>query len=215
MGRFHFEEESSKIQRPCRGFRAESSARVDCPHTEPNAFSSEFGNGRFTAPEMKKIMENEKLVELAMADPKRVKRFHHKHQNSCCLKFALMISNSNLNSQDTSKSTISCSIEGAKDEVHCGIRTQSAGSADRNHHFVSTADIVASEFLFLGSVSPPNDLVYFIFELSLFFFHCRETRQDLSIRTMSLSFDFKQWSSKHNLETVNSITSKIVQKDQT
>ncbi|KAG6510727.1 hypothetical protein ZIOFF_028761 [Zingiber officinale] len=153
-GRFHFEEEPSKLQRPCRGFRAESSARVDCPDTEPNTFILEFGNGQFTAAEMKKIMEDQKLVELAMADPKRVKRFHHKHQN-----FTLMISNSNLNSQDTSESTICCSIEGAKDEVHCGIRTQSSGAAVRNHHFVTTTDIVASEFLFLGSVRDSTGLI--------------------------------------------------------
>ncbi|XP_042386036.1 bZIP transcription factor 29-like [Zingiber officinale] len=81
-GRFHFEEEPSKLQRPCRGFRAESSARVDCPDTEPNTFILEFGNGQFTAAEMKKIMEDQKLVELAMADPKRVKRILANRQSA-------------------------------------------------------------------------------------------------------------------------------------
>uniref|UniRef100_A0A2P2IUI2 Uncharacterized protein MANES_05G151400 n=1 Tax=Rhizophora mucronata TaxID=61149 RepID=A0A2P2IUI2_RHIMU len=37
-------------------------------------FNLEFGNGEFNKMELKKIMENEKLVELAMLDPKRVKR---------------------------------------------------------------------------------------------------------------------------------------------
>ncbi|KAM0824849.1 hypothetical protein ACQ4PT_069932 [Festuca glaucescens] len=37
-------------------------------------FSLEFGSGVFTPAEMKKIMADEKLAEMALADPKRVKR---------------------------------------------------------------------------------------------------------------------------------------------
>ena len=37
--------------------------------------TSELANGEFTESEMKKIMANERLAELALADPKRVKRF--------------------------------------------------------------------------------------------------------------------------------------------
>ncbi|PAN51817.1 hypothetical protein PAHAL_9G622700 [Panicum hallii] len=40
----------------------------------PNRFSLEFGSGEFTPVEMKKIMADEKLTEMALADPKRVKR---------------------------------------------------------------------------------------------------------------------------------------------
>ncbi|CAD6201724.1 unnamed protein product [Miscanthus lutarioriparius] len=40
----------------------------------PNMFKLEFGSGEFTPVEMKKIMANEKLAEMALADPKRVKR---------------------------------------------------------------------------------------------------------------------------------------------
>ncbi|BAF10746.1 bZIP transcription factor 29 [Oryza sativa Japonica Group] len=40
----------------------------------PNRFSLEFGSGEFTPSEMKKIMADEKLAEMALADPKRVKR---------------------------------------------------------------------------------------------------------------------------------------------
>ena len=39
------------------------------------SFSVEFGNGDFSASEMKKIMAGEKLAELATVDPKRVKRY--------------------------------------------------------------------------------------------------------------------------------------------
>ncbi|CAL4931944.1 unnamed protein product [Urochloa decumbens] len=37
-------------------------------------FSLEFGGGEFTPAEMKRIMADEKLAEMALADPKRVKR---------------------------------------------------------------------------------------------------------------------------------------------
>lgn len=37
-------------------------------------FSLEFGSGEFTPAEMKRIMADEKLAEMALADPKRVKR---------------------------------------------------------------------------------------------------------------------------------------------
>jgi len=39
------------------------------------ATSSELINGEFTESEMKKIMANDRLAEIALADPKRVKRF--------------------------------------------------------------------------------------------------------------------------------------------
>ncbi|XP_066387608.1 bZIP transcription factor 29-like [Miscanthus floridulus] len=41
---------------------------------EPGKFSLEFGGGEFTPAEMKRIMADEKLAEMALADPKRVKR---------------------------------------------------------------------------------------------------------------------------------------------
>jgi hypothetical protein len=40
----------------------------------PNRFSLEFGSGEFTPVEMNKIMADEKLAEMALADPKRAKR---------------------------------------------------------------------------------------------------------------------------------------------
>jgi hypothetical protein len=41
----------------------------------PNRFSLEFGSGEFTPAEMKKIMADDRLAEMALADPKRVKRY--------------------------------------------------------------------------------------------------------------------------------------------
>ncbi|CAL9146283.1 unnamed protein product [Musa hybrid cultivar] len=73
MGKFNLEEEPQKLL-PSPGLRARQSSKSNSFDVAPNTFSLEFGNGLFTATEMKKIMENEKLVEMAMTDPKRVKR---------------------------------------------------------------------------------------------------------------------------------------------
>ncbi|KAL5706560.1 hypothetical protein ACHQM5_024711 [Ranunculus cassubicifolius] len=45
-------------------------------------FSLEFGNGEFNAAELKKIMANEKLAEIALIDPKRVKRILANRQSA-------------------------------------------------------------------------------------------------------------------------------------
>lgn len=45
-------------------------------------FNVEFGNGEFSASEMKKIMASEKLAELATVDPKRVKRILANRQSA-------------------------------------------------------------------------------------------------------------------------------------
>ncbi|CAN8276647.1 unnamed protein product [Cochlearia groenlandica] len=47
-----------------------------------SGFSIEFKNGEFTAVEMKKIMANDKLAEMAMSDPKRVKRILANRQSA-------------------------------------------------------------------------------------------------------------------------------------
>ncbi|KAK1394921.1 putative serine/threonine-protein kinase pakB [Heracleum sosnowskyi] len=47
-----------------------------------NTFSLEFGNGEFSGAELKKIMANEKLAEIASSDPKRVKRILANRQSA-------------------------------------------------------------------------------------------------------------------------------------
>ncbi|XP_026456890.1 probable transcription factor PosF21 [Papaver somniferum] len=47
-----------------------------------NAFSLDFANGEFNGAELKKIMANEKLSEIAMADPKRAKRILANRQSA-------------------------------------------------------------------------------------------------------------------------------------
>ncbi|KAL5557919.1 hypothetical protein UlMin_034130 [Ulmus minor] len=45
-------------------------------------FSMEFGNGDFSTVELKKIMESEKLTEIALSDPKRAKRILANRQSA-------------------------------------------------------------------------------------------------------------------------------------
>ncbi|EPS72389.1 hypothetical protein M569_02371 [Genlisea aurea] len=49
---------------------------------EKEAFSMEFGNGEFTGAELKKIVGNKKLAEMACNDPKRVKRILANRQSA-------------------------------------------------------------------------------------------------------------------------------------
>ncbi|CAL9233325.1 unnamed protein product [Arabidopsis halleri] len=70
MGKLDFGDESSLKLPP-------SSAKVSPTNSgegNSSAYSVEFGNSDFTAAEMKKIAADEKLAEIVMADPKRVKR---------------------------------------------------------------------------------------------------------------------------------------------
>ncbi|CAN0890452.1 bZIP transcription factor 29 [Linum grandiflorum] len=47
-----------------------------------SAFSLDFGNGEFNSVELKKIMANEKLTEIALTDPKRAKRILANRQSA-------------------------------------------------------------------------------------------------------------------------------------
>lgn len=57
-------------------FGDESPRLPPSPGSNSNTYDLDLGSGNFTAAEMKKIMANEKLVEMAASDPKRVKRYH-------------------------------------------------------------------------------------------------------------------------------------------
>ncbi|KAL0698599.1 hypothetical protein Bca4012_054721 [Brassica carinata] len=64
-------------------FGEEESLLKPPPHSPlTNSVSIEFKNGEFTAAEMKKIMANDKLAEMAMSDPKRVKRILANRQSA-------------------------------------------------------------------------------------------------------------------------------------
>lgn len=81
MSKLHFGEESSKLP-PSPGIRPGQHLHSGSMDGAPNTFSLEFGNGEFSGAELKKIMANEKLQEIAMTDPKRAKRILANRQSA-------------------------------------------------------------------------------------------------------------------------------------
>lgn len=76
MGKLHFGDESPKLP-PSPGARPGQLSPSNSIDGNSNAFSLEFGNGEFSGAELKKIMANDKLAEIALTDPKRAKRYFH------------------------------------------------------------------------------------------------------------------------------------------
>lgn len=74
MGKLNFGDESPKLP-PSPGTRPGQLSPTNSLDTNSNAFSLEFGNGEFSGAELKKIMANDKLAEIALSDPKRAKRY--------------------------------------------------------------------------------------------------------------------------------------------
>ncbi|KAH8510621.1 hypothetical protein H0E87_008243 [Populus deltoides] len=79
MGKLNFGNESPKLP-PSPGTRPGQLSPTDS--IDGNAFSLDFGNGEFSGAELKKIMANEKLAEIALADPKRAKRILANRQSA-------------------------------------------------------------------------------------------------------------------------------------
>lgn len=77
MGKLNFGDESPKMP-PSPGQLSPGNS-ID---GSSGGFGLEFGNGEFNAVELKKIMANEKLAEIAMADPKRAKRILANRQSA-------------------------------------------------------------------------------------------------------------------------------------
>ncbi|CAL1384044.1 unnamed protein product [Linum trigynum] len=73
MGGLRLDDESMKLP-PSANRVGQLSSPSSSMEGNFSKFNLEFGNGEFTDGELKKIMANDKLAELAMADPKRVKR---------------------------------------------------------------------------------------------------------------------------------------------
>ncbi|XP_071701415.1 bZIP transcription factor 29-like [Rutidosis leptorrhynchoides] len=79
MGRMNFADESLKLPPSPGGPVSQLSPGNS---VDSNTFSLEFGNGEFTGAELKKIMANEKLAEIALSDPKRAKRILANRQSA-------------------------------------------------------------------------------------------------------------------------------------
>lgn len=73
MGKIDFANESPKMP-PSPVTHPGQLSPTNSFDANASAFSLEFGNGEFSGAEIKKIMENEKLAEIALSDPKRAKR---------------------------------------------------------------------------------------------------------------------------------------------
>ncbi|XP_042458765.1 bZIP transcription factor 29-like [Zingiber officinale] len=73
VGKLHFGDDSPKFP-PSPGGQMGQLLRSGSMDETMNTFNLELGNGEFNAAEMKKIMADEKLTEMALADPKKVKR---------------------------------------------------------------------------------------------------------------------------------------------
>ncbi|XP_021692633.2 bZIP transcription factor 29 isoform X2 [Hevea brasiliensis] len=72
MGNLQFDGESLKF--PPLGAQRSQQSPTNLMDGKLAKFNLELGNAEFTEEELKKIMANEKLAEIAMADPKRAKR---------------------------------------------------------------------------------------------------------------------------------------------
>ncbi|OMO74421.1 hypothetical protein CCACVL1_16746 [Corchorus capsularis] len=81
MEKLNFGDESPKLP-PSPGNRPGQLSPTNSIDGNSAAFSLEFGNGEFSGAELKKIMANEKLAEIAMADPKRAKRILANRQSA-------------------------------------------------------------------------------------------------------------------------------------
>jgi hypothetical protein len=79
MGKLNFAagDESPKLPMPSPGgggLSRSGSGSLDGGGGATALFGAEFANGEFSEAEKKKIMANERLAEIALTDPKRVKR---------------------------------------------------------------------------------------------------------------------------------------------
>ncbi|KAL9296346.1 hypothetical protein ACSQ67_022242 [Phaseolus vulgaris] len=81
ISKLNFGDESPKLP-PSPGPRTGLISPAGGVDGNSSAFSLEFGNGEFSGPELKKIMANEKLAEIALTDPKRAKRILANRQSA-------------------------------------------------------------------------------------------------------------------------------------
>ncbi|GFY89890.1 Basic-leucine zipper (bZIP) transcription factor family protein [Actinidia rufa] len=81
MGNMNFDDESPKLP-PSPGMRPGQLSPSNSMDGNSNTFSLEFGNSEFSGAELKKIMANEKLAEIALTDPKRAKRILANRQSA-------------------------------------------------------------------------------------------------------------------------------------
>ncbi|XP_022136098.1 transcription factor RF2a-like isoform X2 [Momordica charantia] len=82
MGKLQFGDESPKMPPTPPGIRSGQISSNNLVDGNSTPFSLEFGNGEFSGAELKKIMANDKLAEIALTDPKRAKRILANRQSA-------------------------------------------------------------------------------------------------------------------------------------
>ncbi|XP_020572033.1 probable transcription factor PosF21 [Phalaenopsis equestris] len=129
MGRLNFGEEVPKLP-PSPRAKPGQHSRSGSIDGLSGTFSLEFGNGEFSGAEMKKIMANEKLAEIAMTDPKRAKRILANRQSAARSKERKMRYISELEHKvqtlQTEATTLSAQLT--------LLQRDSAGIASQNNH---------------------------------------------------------------------------------
>ncbi|MBA0798114.1 hypothetical protein Gohar_008741 [Gossypium harknessii] len=80
MGSLQFDEDTPKI--PPSGNHGNHHSPGSSGDANSSKFNFELGSSEFNESELKKIMENEKLAEMASVDPKRVKRILANRQSA-------------------------------------------------------------------------------------------------------------------------------------
>ncbi|XP_022136095.1 uncharacterized protein LOC111007872 [Momordica charantia] len=82
MGKLQFGDESPKMPPTPPSVRPGQISSNNLVDGNSGPFSLEFGNGEFSGAELKKIMANDKLAEIALTDPKRAKRILANRQSA-------------------------------------------------------------------------------------------------------------------------------------
>ncbi|GAB4837825.1 hypothetical protein Ancab_027350 [Ancistrocladus abbreviatus] len=82
MGKIHFGDESPKLPPSPSTSAVGQLSLKNSADANSNSFNLEFCNGEFSGAELKKIMESEKLAEIALTDPKRAKRILANRQSA-------------------------------------------------------------------------------------------------------------------------------------
>lgn len=75
LGKFHSDDESAKLQASSIGHRVDQISPSNSFKGNSAQLNLDFGYGEFNDVELKKIMGDERLAEIAVTDPKRAKRY--------------------------------------------------------------------------------------------------------------------------------------------
>ncbi|GAA0171970.1 DNA-binding transcription factor [Lithospermum erythrorhizon] len=81
FGSLNLDDEPSKLQASL-GIHVNQLSPGNSVSEDPGACNLEFGNGEFSEAELKKIMSDERLAEVAISDPKRAKRILANRQSA-------------------------------------------------------------------------------------------------------------------------------------